>query len=218
LKISDLEQNKRIAAERLAIRTAKYPAPDVIVEIYQGEQVSRNDAKAAGMLRFFTGVPCRKGHIDQQLVSNRICMECDRIRANEAHRRNPEAHGERSRTYRLNNLEKVRISTRVHCRNRRAVKRNADGKHTNAEINILHAAQQGRCANPVCGKVLGNTYHADHIVALINGGTNWISNIQLLCPTCNLRKGRKDYSQFVAECLERLAAQTYSRPFIRTPA
>lgn len=34
-------------------------------------------------------------------------------------------------------------------------------------------------------------YHRDHIVALANGGRHEDANIQLLCPTCNLRKGTK---------------------------
>jgi len=84
--------------------------------------------------------------------------------------------------------------------------RDAEGAHTPCELTALYADQNGKCANPVCGTNLADGYHVDHIVALVNGGTNWIENIQLLCPTCNLRKGRKDYAQFVIECLERLAA------------
>jgi 5-methylcytosine-specific restriction endonuclease McrA len=35
-------------------------------------------------------------------------------------------------------------------------------------------------------------FHVDHKIALANGGTNDRSNIELLCPPCNLRKHAKD--------------------------
>jgi 5-methylcytosine-specific restriction endonuclease McrA len=39
----------------------------------------------------------------------------------------------------------------------------------------------------------------DHILALVNGGKNVDSNIQLLTVKCNLRKGRKLNEKFMAE-------------------
>lgn len=73
---------------------------------------------------------------------------------------------------------------------RRARRRNAGGTFTGEEVENLYQRQKGRCA--CCTKKLGNAFHRDHILALINGGMNDISNIQLLCPSCNLRKGRLD--------------------------
>ena len=40
--------------------------------------------------------------------------------------------------------------------------------------------------------------HADHIVALADGGTHDISNIQILCRGCNLRKGKMPDEKFKA--------------------
>ena len=34
------------------------------------------DAKSAGLKRYFTGLPCPKGHVDYRLVSSRACCEC----------------------------------------------------------------------------------------------------------------------------------------------
>jgi len=49
---------------------------------------------------------------------------------------------------------------------------------------------RGKCAN--CGKnlilELEDDYHFDHIISLSIGGTNDLSNFQLLCKVCNLEK------------------------------
>ena len=40
--------------------------------------ISREDAIAAGLSRYFTGVPCKKGHISHRSVVGRVCIECSR--------------------------------------------------------------------------------------------------------------------------------------------
>lgn len=42
--------------------------------------VSRKDAKAAGLSRYFTGNPCPKGHVAERYVNAKTCCECDRER------------------------------------------------------------------------------------------------------------------------------------------
>lgn len=88
-------------------------------------------------------------------------------------------------------------------RNRRAQKRQAEGKHTGIEIKLLFSQQRGLCV--YCAKDLTGDYHADHIVPLSRGGTNWIRNIQLLCPKCNMRKHDKMPDEF-----ERLYREVYA--------
>ena len=49
----------------------------------------------------------------------------------------------------------------------------------------------------MCGASLGPIYasppgyHVDHIRALADGGANDRTNLQLLCPTCNIKKGAR---------------------------
>lgn len=84
-----------------------------------------------------------------------------------------------------------------HCtngRNYRSRLRGADGSHTTNEIKALFTKQRGKCVH--CHKSLRNGYHVDHIVPLAGGGTNWITNIQLLCGPCNVRKGATDPIEF----------------------
>jgi hypothetical protein len=51
-----------------------------------------------------------------------------------------------------------------------------------------------RCQGTFCGGRLikdNETWHADHIMPWIQGGKTEIENGQVLCPTCNLKKGAK---------------------------
>lgn len=40
------------------------------------EIISKKDAKANGVKRYFTGAPCPKGHISERMVSNGGCAKC----------------------------------------------------------------------------------------------------------------------------------------------
>lgn len=75
---------------------------------------------------------------------------------------------------------------------RRARIRGNGGTHTVEEIRALFAKQAGYCANGKChADLIFEGFHRDHITPLVRGGSNSISNIQLLCPPCNLKKGKK---------------------------
>ncbi|MFM0321096.1 HNH endonuclease [Caballeronia glebae] len=76
------------------------------------------------------------------------------------------------------------------CARRRARKRATAGSFTAQQIAKLFDMQRGRCAS--CGELLGSSFHRDHRVALSRGGSNDISNIDLLCPPCNRGKGTLD--------------------------
>ena len=86
-------------------------------------------------------------------------------------------------------------------------KRTVDKPTTYVRISIhdklmLYAKQSGRCANPKCeteGVISIKEMEADEIVARANGGSNQLSNRQLLCRHCNRSKSSKSQLQLSKE-------------------
>lgn len=81
-----------------------------------------------------------------------------------------------------------------YVRTYRARKRHAPGRYTATDIERIAKLQRFRCA--YCPTPLKGGRHVDHIIALVNGGSNWPRNLQLLCRRCNLSKGGSDPLDF----------------------
>jgi len=88
------------------------------------EIISRKDARAQGLKRYFTGKPCTHGHIEERLVSDATCRTCDlaRCRAQKEkraasdkrrHQLNPQPGRERARLWRLANPDKAKATQRA---------------------------------------------------------------------------------------------------------
>lgn len=132
----------------------------------------------------------RAANRERLLELNRKYCEINAVkqreRASEWVKQNPERAALQRKRYREEHPDIFRTSNR----NRRTRKR--QGKFTAADISRIFASQCGFCAEPSCRADLNVvTYHIDHVVPLCLDGTNWPDNLQLLCPRCNLRKGRK---------------------------
>lgn len=76
-------------------------------------------------------------------------------------------------------------------------RRAAAGSYTALDVKRIRASQKNKCAH--CRRSLVDGYHIDHITPLKLGGSNDATNIQLLCPPCNLSKGAKDPIKFAQE-------------------
>ena len=64
------------------------------------------------------------------------------------------------------------------------------GKFKAEDVKHLYVVQGARCK--LCSRHLGITgYHVDHVIPIARGGLNVAYNLQLLCPKCNLSKGKK---------------------------
>jgi 5-methylcytosine-specific restriction endonuclease McrA len=95
-----------------------------------------------------------------------------------------------TRIWRRNNPDKSSAADR----NKKAMTRGAQGKHSSSDIQRILHMQNFKCAE--CKTSVRRNFHVDHIIPLSRGGSNWPSNIQILCPPCNLEKHASDPIEF----------------------
>lgn len=180
-------------------------------------------ARAAGILRYSTGEPCRNGHMCERYVHNGNCVECRaacQIRFHETHpgasaeiarrhrAKSPESHRRASIKWAKAHPENVRKNMKAtfernpelwrkrkvaYAQNYQATKRANGGQFTDADIDAIFTAQDGKCAGCSERKKL----EIDHIMPVSRGGSNDRSNLQLLCRRCNASKGAKTMAEWL---------------------
>jgi len=89
---------------------------------------------------------------------------------------------EAGRVYRRKRADLIRLWNKLRVHRQRAAGKGPD----RFDIDRMICYQDARCM--YCGVLLSGTYHIDHKTPISRGGTNDLENLQLLCPTCNLRK------------------------------
>lgn len=181
---------------------------------------SRKEAIRLGLTRYFTGKPCKHGHICDRSAPDGRCRECVRLFQSELRKReefrtrsikqaavwrqqNPERARRLDRlSYERNKEKRIAQAKRwqklhpeiqaIKNGNRRARLANAPGKYTKDDIFRIRKLQGDKCAMPNCRKLLKGKGTIDHIVPLMLGGSNHPRNLQLLCGNCNSQKHTKD--------------------------
>ena len=69
------------------------------------EKISRQEAQMQGLSRYFTGEPCKAGHIAERMVSNSMCVECKRTKEIGRYARDPDKGLARKKTWRESSPE-----------------------------------------------------------------------------------------------------------------
>lgn len=122
---------------------------------------------------------------------------------------NKEKYLKGAANYRAKNPEKVAAAVaawsasnpekrRINEHNRRSLKNINGGKLSSAIVSKLIKVQRNKCA--ICkAHIKKDECHIDHIVPLSRGGRNDDKNVQLTCPTCNIKKRDKDPIIFMQE-------------------
>jgi 5-methylcytosine-specific restriction endonuclease McrA len=175
--------------------------------------------------QYFTGKPCKHGHVAPRWKTNRVCVECSRgpmgksasakwrktnpERAKEVKRLSNVKNAARnlaySRAYEAANREQRIAARRIQKKDpalrrlnearRRARKVGAGGQHTAADVEQLLISQRWRCV--YCRADLRQVKReVDHIVALAAGGSDEKTNLQILCKPCNASKKARDPIEF----------------------
>lgn len=61
--------------------------------------LARAQARQRGALRYFTGIPCKHGHVAEREVSNGRCLECARIKQATRYQNDPEKYRAAAKKY-----------------------------------------------------------------------------------------------------------------------
>lgn len=171
------------------------PAPAQITVHYEGPIISRAEARKLGLRHYFTGKPCKHGHIAQRFVSRWICVECNRLyqgylwtaRYDEMiaadRRRDKKKRNASSQKRRDANPEKYRAMVR-----RRKARRRANGGTFTPEDELKLRSRQKKCH--ICRKrfTKGEPATIDHVIPLSKEGRDDASNIALAHYSCNSKK------------------------------
>jgi len=80
--------------------------------------ITRAEARSAGLPRYFTGKPCKRGHISERRTAGGNCLTCHRQQIDEWHRNNPEKVAAKHKKHRDKVIEKYRAGRNAHVRRR----------------------------------------------------------------------------------------------------
>ena len=179
------------------------------------KSIEREQAIMEGRPRYFTGRPCRHGHIAERMTSNHTCVECDRVKSAESHvkfrasrltkqaeRRSLRLPGDRAaiaRWYRENTaLSKSRASAwnKAHPWMSRAswARYNARKLQATPEWRNDAAITEIYRARDAAQELFGVSVHVDHIVPLDGGrvcGLHVETNLRLMPGPENSSKGNR---------------------------
>lgn len=185
------------------------------------EIVFRKEARENGLQSYFTGKPCKWGHISPRETRNGCCKRCKYLRDAASRMADPAAHNEKVKRYYRRNSEVIKVKRRAYhyetytdivvreraqARTRhwalenpqKAKANHRNGKAKRRNVHGVHTAEDiadifkaQRGRCAYCRNKLG-AYEIDHIMPVAKGGTNDRRNIQLTCAKCNRTKSARE--------------------------
>lgn len=100
-------------------------------------------------------------------------------------------------TLKWRSTEEYKIKSRIAAKNRKAKLKQAEGSFLASDISVLLTYCSYKCE--YCAVPVSDSYHVDHIVPIVSGGSNYPQNLAIACPSCNLHKGKKPLASFHPE-------------------
>lgn len=176
------------------------------------ELISRKEAKAAGLKRYFTGKPCMRGHIDERETRKSMCVQCiyeyrhtpgfmaaDRARAAHWAANNRARAREKTREWVAKNPTRAAAATKKWKRNHPdlvAAWESIPRVRRRGYPDAIVPGITGHDLEPFYAKARrlsleGTEHHVDHIIPLSRGGKHHPDNLQVISAVSNMKKGAK---------------------------
>ena len=129
--------------------------------------VTLSDARAQGLTRYFTGKPCKYGHISERKVGTCGCVECHRSHDQKAYTANP--------VKKIAKIGQQRV--------RKAGTSTELTPHQQHQVNQIYLLMRSLTL------ATGIQHHVDHYIPVTKGGSHAPENLWVIPAEQNRRKG-----------------------------
>ena len=164
------------------------------------EMISRATAQLNGLPRYFTGVPCKHGHVSERYVASKTCCECGNTTANKSKAKDRAKYSLSSSDWGKRNPEKLAQYQRVRNAKRPGQRNLWTMNYRTSKVermpDWLNDGQlfEMECVYTYCSALrkTGIDCHVDHAVPLRGktvSGLHVPWNLQILQGRENMSKG-----------------------------
>ena len=137
--------------------------------------ITRQDAISQGLARYFTGKPCKHGHIAERYTGNKTCCVCGNAGANKVKQRDRTKYIQHAKDWNNRNPDRIKEihnkRNRANPARRNLLTANYRSAKDNRTPTWLTEVDFERIANvyklaTLQSKITGTTWHVDHIIPL----------------------------------------------------
>jgi hypothetical protein len=173
--------------------------------MYSGQVLDRKTAVSANLRFYFTGKPCKRGHIDQRRTSTGICVTCSKWhKKNNPTHEDPEVNRARARAWAHNNREILLARNakwrRQNPERHRVTMSAVDARRRAAKLKAVPKWADSKAIKRIYweARLLRRVFRADvevdHIVPLQGRhvcGLHWEENLQIVFKKVNRIKSNR---------------------------
>ena len=164
--------------------------------------ITRQEAIAKELPRYFTGNNCSKGHVSERYTSNKTCCECGNATSKQTKSVNPEKYYKSNKVWRQSNPLKSAAYTRKYIAKNKGERNLWTANYRSAKDDRqppwLNAGQlfEMESIYNYCSALrsAGLDYHVDHIVPLRGDNVSGLHvpwNLQVITGSENMSKGNR---------------------------
>ena len=166
------------------------------------ELITRQEAIAKGLPRYFTGNNCSKGHAAERYTSNKTCCDCGNVASGKAKLSKPDKYYALNKIWRQSNPKKSAAYSRKYVTKNKGERNLWTANYRSAkdarQPSWLNAGQlfEMESIYNYCAALrsAGLDYHVDHIVPLRGDNVSGLHvpwNLQVITGSENMSKGNR---------------------------